>query len=225
MCTHATSCIGETSLQNCQKTKESLGNIGIFLLLKPNFPHMKFNFLQRLFAFFNGFQLSSKAFWFSSRAFQFSSRAFHFPRNPRKSIYGEKYTKDHYLSFVFFATCSPACSPSFVIPATIHNSRECTRENCTFVHPRKDGDLKKETVSAIGKHFLEKRVGWFNEWHFLKVMSELPENFKQLMGGKDGCSSKTDWSVLFFTPKGHSDISAYCSCLDCTSTFFFHFDY
>jgi hypothetical protein len=47
--------------------------------------------------------------------------AFHFPRNPRKSIYGEKYTKDHYLSFVFFATRSPTCSPSFIIPATIPN--------------------------------------------------------------------------------------------------------
>jgi hypothetical protein len=44
--------------------------------------------------------------------------------------------------------------------------RECTRENCTFVHPRKVGDLKKETVNAIDKHFLEKRVGWFNERHF-----------------------------------------------------------
>jgi hypothetical protein len=37
--------------------------------------------------------------------------------------------------------------------------RECTRENCTFVHPRKVGDLKKETVNAIGEHFTEKRVG------------------------------------------------------------------
>jgi hypothetical protein len=49
----------------------------------------------------------------SSTAFQFSSTAFRFPRNPRKSIYGEKYTKDCYSSFVFFATRSP----SFVIPA------------------------------------------------------------------------------------------------------------
>jgi hypothetical protein len=52
--------------------------------------------------------------------------------------------------------------------------------------------LKKETVNAIGEHFLKKRVGWFNEWHFLKVMSKLPKKFKQLMGGKDGHSSKTD---------------------------------
>jgi len=60
---------------------------------------------------------------------------------------------------------------------------ECTRENCTFVHPRKVGDLKKETVNAIGNHFIEK---------ILKVKHELPEKFKSLMGGKDGCSSKTD---------------------------------
>jgi hypothetical protein len=53
-----------------------------------------FRFLQQLSAFFNGFPLSSTAF-------QFSSMAFHFPRNPGKSIYGGKYTKDCYLSFLF----------------------------------------------------------------------------------------------------------------------------
>jgi hypothetical protein len=46
-------------------------------------------------------------------AFRFSSTAFCFPRNSRKSIYGEKYTKFRYSSFVFFATRSP----SFVILA------------------------------------------------------------------------------------------------------------
>jgi hypothetical protein len=120
MCTHATKCMWETSLQNCQILENLLGNIGIFLHLKPNFPHTKFNFLQRLSVFFNGFLLSSMAFRFSSTAFQFSSTAFHFPRNPQKSIYGGKYTKDHHSSFVFSATCSPSfviptCSPSFVI--------------------------------------------------------------------------------------------------------------
>jgi hypothetical protein len=66
------------------------------------------------------FQFSSTAFQFSSTAFRFSSTAFLFPRNPRKSIYGGKYTKDHHSSFVFPATCSPSFvianrSPSFVI--------------------------------------------------------------------------------------------------------------
>ena len=53
-----------------------------------------FRFLQRLSDFFNGFLLSSTAF-------RFSSTAFHFLRNPGKSIYGGKYTKDRYPSFVF----------------------------------------------------------------------------------------------------------------------------
>ncbi len=122
MRTHATSRIGETGLQNCQKTKESLGNIRIFHLLKPNFPHTKFDFLQRLSTFFNGFLIFFNGFLLSSTAFRFSSTAFCFPRNPRKSIYGEKYTLDHYLSFVFFATRSPTRAPSFVIPAIIPNT-------------------------------------------------------------------------------------------------------
>jgi hypothetical protein len=67
---------------------------------------MAFRFLQQLSAFFISFPLSSTAF-------QFSSTAFCFPRNTRKSIYGGKYTKNHYLSFVFPATRSP----SFVIPS------------------------------------------------------------------------------------------------------------
>ncbi len=37
--------------------------------------------------------------------------------------------------------------------------RERTRDNCTFLHPRKVSNMKKETVNAIGDHFLEKNVG------------------------------------------------------------------
>jgi hypothetical protein len=120
MRTHATSRMWETSLQSCQILENLLGNIKIFLLLKYNFPHNKLNFLQWISAFFNGFPLSLTAFQFFSTAFQFSSMAFLFPRNPRKSIYGGKYTKDHHSSFDFPATCSPSFviatrSPSFVI--------------------------------------------------------------------------------------------------------------
>jgi hypothetical protein len=46
------------------ETRESLGKIGIFLRLKSDFPHTKFDFLQRLSAFFNSFPLSSMAFQF-----------------------------------------------------------------------------------------------------------------------------------------------------------------
>ncbi len=62
MRTHATSCMWEISLQNRQILENLLGNIQIFLLLKFDFPHMKFDILQRLSAFFNGFPLSSMAF-------------------------------------------------------------------------------------------------------------------------------------------------------------------
>ncbi len=86
--------------------------------LKSNFPHTKSNFsqsafyfLQWLSAFFNGFPLSSTAFRFLQWISDFLQWLSDFPRNPRKSIYGDKYTKDHYLSFVFFATRSP----SFII--------------------------------------------------------------------------------------------------------------
>jgi hypothetical protein len=56
------------------ETKESLGKIGIFLLLKSNFPHTKFDFLQRLSTFFNGFPLSSMAFQFLQRLSNFPQR-------------------------------------------------------------------------------------------------------------------------------------------------------
>jgi hypothetical protein len=86
------------------------------------FSSMAFHFFQWLSAFFNGFPIFL--------AFRFFSTAFHFPRNPRKSIYGDKYTKDHYLSFVFFATRSP----SFVISATIPTSHP-TIQNGLGQHP------------------------------------------------------------------------------------------
>jgi hypothetical protein len=61
--------------------------------------------------------------------FRFSSTAFRFPRNPRKSIYGEKYTKFRYSSFVFFATRSP----SFVIPAKQY--LRLTQQMLLNIHP------------------------------------------------------------------------------------------
>ena len=70
--------------------------------------------------------------------------------------------------------------------------RECVKENCTLLHPRKVGDMKKETVGAIAKHFHKRNIGLFNKWHFLKVMNKLPKQIKNLMGGKDGPSSKMD---------------------------------
>ncbi len=107
MRTHGSKLHSKTSLQNHQKLENLLGNIKIFPAQNPIF-------LARNPIFLNGFPTFVNGFLLSSMAFQFSSTAFHFPRNLRKSIYDSKYPKDHYLSFVFPATCSP----SFVIPAT-----------------------------------------------------------------------------------------------------------
>jgi hypothetical protein len=62
---------------------------------------MAFQFLPRISNFRNGFLIFLNGFPISSTAFQFSSTAFHFPRNPGKSIYDGKYTKDCYPSFAF----------------------------------------------------------------------------------------------------------------------------
>jgi hypothetical protein len=70
------------------ETQEYLGKIGIFLLLNSDFPHIKFDFLQRLSDFreirenilqqlsdfFNGFLLSSTAFRFLQRLSNFPQR-------------------------------------------------------------------------------------------------------------------------------------------------------
>jgi hypothetical protein len=81
-----------------------LGNIEIFLAQNQIFLAQNPIFLNGFLTFVNGSLLSSTAF--------------HFPKNPRKPIYGGKYPKDRYLSFVFPTTCSP----SFVIPATMSAS-------------------------------------------------------------------------------------------------------
>jgi hypothetical protein len=135
---HATNHVGKTILKNCQILKNLLG-ISSFPSPILRFPSLKIQFSSHkirfssheirftqfgfllssmvsaffngFLTFFNGFPLSPTAFRISPTAFQFSSTAFCFPRNLRKSIYGEKYMKDCYSSFVFFATRSP----SFVI--------------------------------------------------------------------------------------------------------------
>jgi hypothetical protein len=53
------------------ETREYLGKIGIFLLLNSDYPHTKFDFLQRLSAFLNGVPLSSMAFRFLQRLSDF----------------------------------------------------------------------------------------------------------------------------------------------------------
>ncbi len=82
MCTHATSCMWKTSLQNCQILENLLGNIKTFRLLKSDFPHTKFDFsstafrfLQWLSAFFNGFMIFLNGFLISLNGFSLSKKS------------------------------------------------------------------------------------------------------------------------------------------------------
>ena len=138
-------------------------------------------------------------------------------KKPRRSAVADT-SKRNVSDMGMFFLYKPDMKASDVFPKGMTESvcvdftckgRECTREHCTHLHPRKVSDMKKETVNEIGGHFLEKKIGRFNEWHFLKVLKELPEKFKSLMGGKDGrVSSKKDRSVVsFFALWGRSDIS------------------
>jgi hypothetical protein len=66
--------------------------------------------------------------------------------------------------------------------------RECTRASCPYSHPRNAHELPADTIAAIACHFSTKKIGWLNEWHFMKL-AHLPPNVNALVGGKDGPSS------------------------------------
>ena len=88
-------------------------------------------------------------------------------KKPRRSVVTNS-TKRNVMEMGMCFLSKPDMKASDVFPKGMAESvcvnftckgRKCTRENCTFVHPRKVGDLKRATVNAIGEHFLEKRVG------------------------------------------------------------------
>jgi hypothetical protein len=65
---------------------------------------------------------------------------------------------------------------------------ECSRETCPYSYPRNACKLTAETIAAIARHFSSKKIGWLNEWQFMKL-AHLPADVKALVGGKDGPSS------------------------------------
>jgi hypothetical protein len=66
--------------------------------------------------------------------------------------------------------------------------KECANANCEFKHLIKAGEIPRESVLAIAAHFVAKDIGWFNEYHFMKVPDE---EVKKLLGNVKGISSKT----------------------------------
>ncbi len=69
-------------------------------------------------------------------------------------------------------------------------NKECSNASCNFIHPRKPSKLKHETIIAIADHFNKTNIGWFNEYHFMK-MPNITDGVKKLLGNIRGISIKT----------------------------------
>jgi hypothetical protein len=67
--------------------------------------------------------------------------------------------------------------------------KECINTTCDFAHPRKALELKHETIILITNHFIKKDVGWFNEYHFMR-MPNIIDGVKKLLGNTKGPTSK-----------------------------------
>ena len=94
---------------------------------------------------------------------------------------------------------NPSIDPSKVFPKVMPEKicanftckgKECSNASCDFVHPRKPSELKRETIIAIADHFNKTNIGWFNEYHFMK-MPDITDGVKKLLGNTRGISSKT----------------------------------
>ena len=59
---------------------------------------------------------------------------------------------------------------------------ECTREACSFMHPRNPRDMDKATVIAIAWNFATTKKGWLSVYHFQNETT-LPADVKAMMGG------------------------------------------
>jgi hypothetical protein len=67
--------------------------------------------------------------------------------------------------------------------------KECNNTTCDFAHPRKALDLKRKMIIVIANHFIKKVVGWFNEYHFMR-MPNITDGVKNLLGNTKGPTSK-----------------------------------
>jgi hypothetical protein len=95
--------------------------------------------------------------------------------------------------------CNTLITPSDVFPKDMPDKicanftckgKGCNNVNCNFIHPRRPSELKRETILAIANHFTKRDIGWFNEYHFMK-MPNITDKIKKLLGNTKGPNSKT----------------------------------
>jgi len=65
--------------------------------------------------------------------------------------------------------------------------RQCTTENCTFVHPKNNGEITNTTWKQVCAHFEKTKLGWINEWPVSQGnLKNFPDEYKHLLGGASG---------------------------------------
>ena len=105
-------------------------------------------------------------------------------------------TKDRKEMGMFFLK-NPNINASDVFPKDLSlklcasftcKGKECSNMSCGFKHPTKAGKIPCESILASAAHFVVKDVGWFNEYHFMKVPDE---QVKKLLSNVKGISSET----------------------------------
>jgi hypothetical protein len=93
---------------------------------------------------------------------------------------------------------NPSINPADIFPKEMPQKlcmnftckgKECTNTNCNFAHPRKASELKHETIILDANQFIKKDVGWFNEYHFMR-MPNITDGVKRLLGDTKGPTSK-----------------------------------
>ncbi len=97
-----------------------------------------------------------------------------------------------------FYLCNPSINPADIFSKDMprklwanftSKGKECINTNCDFAHPRKALELKRKTIILIANHFIKKAVGWFNEYHFMR-MPNITDGVKKLLGNTKGPTSK-----------------------------------
>lgn len=79
-----------------------------------------------------------------------------------------------------------------ICPYFTCKGKECTKdpEQCAL-HPERASDLGSATIAKIGKHFIDKNIGWFNEYHFGHGKVELSPELKAICGNRRGPTAHT----------------------------------
>jgi hypothetical protein len=118
-------------------------------------------------------------------------------KKPRRGVKVDTAAKEKKDLGMFYLRC-PSIYPVEISPKDMQEKlcanftckgKECTNTNCDFADPRKSSELKHKTIILIANHFIEKDVGWFNKYHFMR-MNNITEGVKKLLENTKGPTSK-----------------------------------